>query len=333
MDAALFVGRAAELAAIIGALHRDLNVCVVGETGIGRTSLLRMAMHRLRQPGAEPAIRGTWESRYVRAEGARGGDDLLDLLVRGVTGRPAPSGTAEQLATLRRYRHEVAAAHRTPPADGRPVSGPVQVLVLIDDVTAGAGHDLFGRLRDELWSLGFRWLVAARSSERQLLNPPADAFFERIIALGPLTAGEAEQLIDRRQLWPRGWSAQVAAAGDGNPRRLLATARDLVDHRDSLAGALGERAHRDAALARLSRPATMLAAELDALGAASASDVELLSRLGWTRPRATQVFGELEAAGLVRSTRDTLTSTGRPTQGRPRRIFRLATPEEYATGT
>lgn len=43
----------------------------------------------------------------------------------------------------------------------------------------------------------------------------------------------------------------------------------------------------------------MLMAELESLGAASASDERLLRRLGWTRPRAVQVLRELEDAGLV----------------------------------
>jgi hypothetical protein len=41
----------------------------------------------------------------------------------------------------------------------------------------------------------------------------------------------------------------------------------------------------------LGRPHAMAMAELEALGGASASDEEFLRRLGWTRPRASQVLG------------------------------------------
>jgi predicted transcriptional regulator len=60
----------------------------------------------------------------------------------------------------------------------------------------------------------------------------------------------------------------------------------------------------------------MLLAELEARGAASASDEELLRSLGWTRPRAVQVFSELEEAGLVAS------ETEKGPTGRPRKVYR-----------
>jgi hypothetical protein len=65
----------------------------------------------------------------------------------------------------------------------------------------------------------------------------------------------------------------------------------------------------------------MLVAELESLGRASASDDELLNRLGWTRGRASQVFGQLEEAGIV---------TSSPLRGerggRPRKVYELSTP-------
>ena len=65
----------------------------------------------------------------------------------------------------------------------------------------------------------------------------------------------------------------------------------------------------------LSEPAKRLLAEVEANGAASPSDQALLTKLGWTRSRASQVFRELEQQGLVRP----LERPG--TRGRPRRLY------------
>ena len=59
----------------------------------------------------------------------------------------------------------------------------------------------------------------------------------------------------------------------------------------------------------------MIMVELEALGAASASDKELLDRMGWTRERAAQVLGQLEDKGLV------VSSSERQARGRPRKYF------------
>jgi predicted ArsR family transcriptional regulator len=65
------------------------------------------------------------------------------------------------------------------------------------------------------------------------------------------------------------------------------------------------------------RAAAMLVAEVESLGPVSASDERLLSRLGWTRERAAQVFKQLEEAGLV------VFSELRDGPGRPRKVYRL----------
>ena len=67
----------------------------------------------------------------------------------------------------------------------------------------------------------------------------------------------------------------------------------------------------------LSEPAKRLLAEVEVNGAASPSDRALLTTLGWTRSRASQVFRELEQGGLVRP----LERPG--TRGRPRRLYEV----------
>ena len=76
-------------------------------------------------------------------------------------------------------------------------------------------------------------------------------------------------------------------------------------------------------LQEVSRPARMLAAEIDALGWVSASDQRLLDRMGWTRPRVVQVIAELESRGLVEMREE---RTGR---GRPRKLYRLTPAADF----
>jgi hypothetical protein len=314
MDAALFVGREPELTAMAAAIQADLNVALVGDAGIGKTSVLRTLAYRLRSSAPDTDL------RYVRVEGTTSRAELIGQVAAEVIGRAYEPTTSidDTLQALRRYRQELTANYRARPRADGTEAAVLRVVIVVDDLGASAGQELFGRLRDELWTLGYRWLVALRSSERAALSPPADAFFERVIDLGPLDNADAIELIERRQLWPPGWSAQVAGAIEGNPRRLLSTARDQLDERDGLSGLR----QRIQAIAALGRPAQMLAAELDGVGEASASDSALLARLGWTRARATQVFAQLHDAGLVQS------SEHKQGQGRPKRVFRLTPPEQ-----
>ena len=78
-----------------------------------------------------------------------------------------------------------------------------------------------------------------------------------------------------------------------------------------------EQRRRQQRVERLSEPERRLLAELEAGGGASPSDEGLLKKLGWSRSRASQVFGELEKKGFVRA------SSQPGTHSRPRRFYEL----------
>ncbi|MDT2007190.1 hypothetical protein FXW78_26455 [Rhodococcus opacus] len=300
VDAALFVDREEPLTRIHTALERGLNVLVTGDPGLGKTSLLRQVMYRARAATGDPI--DAHPMRFVRAQGITGGPALLAQIVNGAPTRPG--STAELLDQLTAERASIpdgtvdgdqAAGRGATAETPRPV-------IIVDDVTATAGHEVFGRLRDELWETGYQWIVAARAADRAgLLTPPADAFFETVIDLPALTAEAAAALLTTRLTPdPGALAAEIAELVGGNPRRLLAAARDLVDlptaqHRPRIEAI----ALRNRRIHALGRPESMLAAELEALGGASASDPALLDRLGWTRARAVQVLTKLEEEGLV----------------------------------
>jgi hypothetical protein len=315
VDAALFVDREAELEELIAAVRMRFNCLVYGEPGSGKTSLLRALVYRARTSQAGMV------AAYVRAEGSADGGELLGRVVQELTGSAART-VAEAAAPIEQYRRDVIADLERA---GVKVGGDeLRIVIVLDDVPAQAGHDLFGRWRDELWELGCEWVVAARGSERVGLSlPPADAFFERQLELDALPAAAAVEMLGLRHEFPAGWARRIVDTVGGNPRRVLDAARGVVEDGMSLDRLVDAVGRRDTAIHQLGRPAAMLAAELDALGAASASDRALLDKLGWTRPRVVQVLAQLEDAGLVTS------AAVRAGPGRPRKVYRLMTPAEY----
>ena len=301
------------------ALRRGRNTLLIGEAGTGKTTTLHLLEFRLRQERRACFV-SLAQAREVahataalhRAAHEAGWVPDLDqaLIDRALVGDDpfAPTYLVRSLADV-----------------------PSGAVFLVDDVESSVGHALFGRLRDELWQLSCVWGVAISTDQAAgLVQPPADAFFDERIRLSPLTESERRTLLrlrsdaDPKRAEP--WAEVDAIASDGpdNPRRLLAYARDVlerrVDPRDLTAAAQRrrERAERVGG-----RAGTMLVSELESLGPVSASDEELLKRLGWTRPRAAEMLHRLEKSGIVHSYSD---HRGGP--GRPRKIYELRRPDE-----
>lgn len=304
VDAALFVNRRREVDQVRAALDNGLNVLVVGERGSGKTSLVRRVMYLMSSRRREGEI----DFVFVSGSAAANPRALLErvLVAAGIDTPVPPTAPVEQVvAKLGEWAAEQLSR-------GTPV-------VVLDGPPPAVANALFGTMRDELWALGVSWIVTVGSEGlRELMVPPADAFFEVTVQLDLLADPDATTLLERRvpEDLPAGVVAQALEIGGGNPRRLLGAARVLLDNDgpgDDVAA--GYRA-RSQALARLGRSAHMVFVELEAMGQASASDPELLGRMGWTRPRAVQVLGELEKAGLVTAAQ--VKGTG---GGRPRKVY------------
>lgn len=318
VDAEMFVGRDEELRRIGLAMRSGWNALLTGEAGSGKTSLLNQVALRARS-GQWPD-KHTYGVLYVQA-GSVG--DVHALLER-VTSELVPDWP-RGLGEMGREPAPLATLQSSFP---REAGSKVRRVVIVDDVAGPMGHDLFGRLRDQLWELDLTWLVSTRDPGA-LTTPPADAFFDMRIDLGGLSPAETVLMLGKR-LGGRhtgAWSRQVSAAVDGNPRRVLDLARQVVDRNDGSLGPIEplieSYAARQVAIADVGRSAAMLAAELDKRGSAAASDPDLLAALGWTRPRAVQVFNDLESRGLV------LSDQVRGERGRPRKVYRLVPAHEY----
>lgn len=314
-DAELFVAPAI-WARLLGAVRHRFNVALLGARGAGKTSVLRQLQRQLRADGVRVV--------FVDATGAADLDQLVIAIETEMVRRPgAPSDLGSDAASLAgalkggppgatslRAVQRIRALGRHPAA-----------VVLVDCAHAArAAHDLFGRMRDELWQMEHRWVVAVEDSERSiLLTPPADAFFDQVVCLG-MTGPDLLEVLRRRDAdLPEATLRQIAEH-TATPRAALQAVRDALlspASDDPLAAMLWRQEHA----AALGRPHGMAMHELEALGGASASDEEFLRRLGWTRARASQVLGELAEAELL-----TASDEQTPSAGRPRRVFRPAEP-------
>lgn len=314
-DVALFVDRERELERVLGATGSGLNAIVFGARGSGKTSFLRRVQYQLRNHGTDVT--------YIDGALPEDATELLELVRFQIAGakRPTPSffpeyafaehrpGEPEQLLrTIRLLQRALDAASRR--------------VVLMDNPAPTDAHTLFGRLRDELWRLPLTWVVTADDDWRwQYLRPPADAFFDHVIDLGPLPVTACRTLLERRlgkAPIKKLDVPRLAALAAGNPRELITLARASLEQPEGTDDIEASRQELQRLLAELPRSAAMLVSEMEALGPVSASDERLLRRLGWTRPRAVQVLKQLEEKGIVTSSDETSDSAGRP-----RKIYSL----------
>jgi energy-coupling factor transporter ATP-binding protein EcfA2 len=299
VDDELYVDRSTDLTTLKSAIHYGFNVLLVGPRGSGKSTLLNYLARELEQEGRHGELVSA--GRFASAAEALNG-------IAAALAEPDPDNRVEGRPVEELERAYQRLAQAAAAVTDRP-------LLLIDGLAPSIAQQLFGRLRDELWSLELQWLVTTDSDTRAVvLTPPADAFFETVVELTPLDPGEIELLLARRdpdqELAPA-VRAAIARRGDGNPARALALARQALMARDPLEelqrGSIVERIE-----AQLGEPPARLADDLARNGSGGPSDPDLLRRLGWSRARAYQVFQALEGAGYLESAPERNGSAGRP---------------------
>lgn len=312
-DAARFVDRGGLVPKIERAFSQGLNTLILGEWGSGRTSLLRHLLWRNSAGGSS--------QRLVYFDGARAESVLgvIDLL-RSELGRERSMsdvavGAFRGLGTVRAERNESTVA-----LDWlRDLRDDDPAVILLDTVrSAEIGHTLFGTLRDELWQLPYTWVVTAQPRDQgALLEPPADAFWDVTAGLGPLVPQEAREIL-RARIGDDPIVEELVQLGEGNLRRQIALAREVILEGLAPGDVQQQYIDEELRLQELGRASHMLMSEIRSMGRpVSASDQELLQRMGWSRQRAARVLDQLQSAGFLVSY-DSSTQG----QGRPARMYR-----------
>jgi energy-coupling factor transporter ATP-binding protein EcfA2 len=304
---------------IVRALERENNTLIYGARGSGKTTLLRQLQLTLRNH-SEPVV-------FVDAAAVTEPIELVALIRDSLKGRPGTLQSSVGSASLKQM-----VGDPSPPPGGASrflydmlvsLGQDIEPTTIMLDASGSAQaiYGLFGRMRDTVWRLPHHWLVAIDDGDRATaLKPPADAFFDTVIELGPLPIESVLMVLHKRtnELEPAVLS-QIAADSAGNPRAAIRAANEALVHGSDPAADLSARARLLDAAAQIGRPQGMLMAELLDLGQASPSDQVLLQRLGLTRARVSTLLQQLLEDGLVESTVER--SDG---PGRPRKIYRPA---------
>jgi hypothetical protein len=301
----------------LSATREGLNVLILGAYGSGKTSFLRQLQFVLRRESY------TEQDVYADLSGAASVDKALQTLV-ALAGEalesslpwnppvPRPSETAEEFNT----RAALSQLQELPPC-----------RFFLDNAHPDTvAFPLFGVFRDRLWETPHRWTMAADVRDRpRILRPPADAFWEEVVEIS-FTRDQATELVARRLHDLPTWLATVIDEVGTNPRQVLRTAAHAARHGDDPSAALASRRAWHERLSELDERPAMLMDELQRLGPISASDRQLLDRLGWARTTLLRTLEQLEQQGLVHSWDE------RQAQGRPKRLFAAAEPGVSSDG-
>lgn len=304
VDHELYVSRPAVESALLRPLLSGGNVLAIGPIGAGKTTALHKLANDLRA-NDRPAF-------IVNAALAGSTAELLELAAAGLERAPQPirSVGSPILDAIRRLAG-------VPPA-GILIDGPLP---------SDSVRELFGRYRDELWSLEHCWVLTSSPTLATAARvPPADAFWDRVITLPPFSDVEIVQLLERgldtgelRTLMDSGWLAPEPAW----PRAIVRSVRDFFSEGDSLRPAEELQELRDRQ-EKLERVPAMVLAELTALRRpAAASDPGLRQRLGYSRAYIARALAELEELGLVIGSFESVPSKS----GRPRKLYEPVLPD------
>jgi energy-coupling factor transporter ATP-binding protein EcfA2 len=301
-----------EWEAIRRAVDRGNNTLLHGPRGSGKTTLLRQLQLALRDRD-EPVV-------FVDAAAITEPLELATRVRDALKGRPGQLQTVSSTAAMAPMFGDPA-----PPPGGASrdlydaltsLGQDVQPTTVLLDASASpqALYGVFGRMRDTIWQLPHRWLIAIDDSDQgTALKPPADAFFDTVIAVAPRSAEDLLQIISKRtDELPGAVLSQIAADARGNPRTAIRTANDTIVHGHDPADELSAHTRLLAAATKLGRPQGVLMAELLDIGQASPSDRALLDRLGLTRARVNTLLQQLHGEGLVESAVERSEGPGRP---------------------
>ncbi|GAA3398292.1 helix-turn-helix transcriptional regulator [Cryptosporangium minutisporangium] len=236
------IGRARELADVAEVLDRSRTetaaLVVVGEAGIGKTTLLVAARDQARADGRTVLPVSCADTDRNDAYGA------LRRLLGAVDPLPAdlPGPLAQALSQLRAPEPDGAV---DPPVLRRAILALLArlasrrpVLLLVDDVQ-NADRDSLRLLMLVLRSLS-REPVAVLLAARDAVPPLVAAEQLPTYEIGPLCPVSAAELLDRQPDAPRGWArGEILRQADGNPLAIVELSRAVGTAGDRALDATG----------------------------------------------------------------------------------------------
>jgi hypothetical protein len=328
-DRELLKGRESDVQHALRAVDFGLNTLVLSRSGMGRTSFLRTCERELKQRQRTTV--------WVAGALLESAQELLDIVayqlkVPRTEFEPSALTSFAETFSFVSGRHKVQGEPwpllnliqglRSRLESRNQAESPTPDIVIVDDLRPEIVHTLFGRARDELWSLPLLWIVSAdKERAADYLKPPADTFFGRTIDLAPLAESDAMDVLKSRVGDRLGEvdASRIVSEAQGNPRRLLTLAIDALidDEEGTVDAALEKRRTTAEKLEALGPSAQRMWELLEQRGQAATNDPILLGHLGWSRVRASQVLNQLEKAGLVESSRES------GSRGRPRKVYRI----------
>ncbi len=148
-DRALFVNRTVELGHLERSAQLGFSVLVLGERGMGSTSLVRQHQRRLEDSGHV--------CYYVNAGRSEGMADLVRDIRLTVAGPRQRDLVAEVAVAARAFVQEVVPDRlrelRALSAAGSELEGRRPVIILDEMNRPELVHELFERYRDEIWQM------------------------------------------------------------------------------------------------------------------------------------------------------------------------------------
>jgi len=231
------VGREAELGAVEAFLHsqRARALAIVGEPGIGKTTLWQAGVDHARAEGARVLVARPTESEARLA--FAGLADLLDEVPEELFEHlPEPQRVGLDAALLRATsarppeRRVVGAGFLTLL---RVLAGESEVVCAIDDLQwlDASSAVVFGFALRRLGEEPVRGLVSVRATELVRAPVPAlerDLQFEHL-ELGPLSVAALHRVLTQElgRTFPRPTLVRIAQAAGGNPLYAIEIAREL----------------------------------------------------------------------------------------------------------
>lgn len=294
-DAAIFV-EPEGFSELVAYARSGVNVLVAGRRGVGKTSVLHQLERRLQHDGRNHPV-------YAELSAADSTTRALETIYVAATGQqPAPanesvlSRTGESITDLRLAE----------------LGGLEPCAILGDGLAGPVAYGLFGTLRDRLWDTGHQFIfVTSDKGKGDFVRPPADAFWEQQVTLRYQPGHLIDMLSLRNDGTPPPWAADLVDAMPRIPREVLRAAQRIEAGTETPPQVAGRHEERERRVSNLPRAEAMVLAELEGLGSASASDPELLQRLGYSRASVARALRGLLAAKLV-DAREEANGPGRP---------------------